>query len=294
MEEEIDLRDIIDFLWRSRLLIIGIFMIALLVAGVISLAMPSTYRASSIIALGNFCDPLYTGQENAKNIMLSDGFLLDVIKELNLNVSVNNFDAFKACINIRSLRNSQLWFSIDHSTNTTITINEGLKCTDDTLEISVESKSRQEAKEIVEGIVRLFANRSEGRYLKEKNLLSEQLAITQKILSTVEEDINQTQEELRDIEDGQGLLPAEKDLLYSKKLDYLRNEELQRLNLLDRYLDLQEQLALLENLEVVQPAREPIPVEPHRTLIVVVAGILGLMVGILAAFLREVLGRPAE
>ena len=294
MNDEIYLRDILRFLWRSRLLIIGIFMIAVLVAGVVSLAMPPSYRASSIIALGNFCDPLYTGQENARNIMLSDGFLLEVIKELNLKVSVNNLDSFRAGIKIKSLRDSQHRFYIDHSTNTTITINEGLKCTDDALEISAMSQSGQEAKEIVEGIVRLFANRSQERYIKEKNLLSEQLAVTQKILSTVEEDLNQTQEELRDIEDAQGLSPAEKDLLYSKRLEYLRSGNLQRLNLLDRYLDLQEQLALLENLEVAQPAREPIPVEPHRTLIVVVAGMLGLMVGIFAAFLREGLGKPPE
>jgi uncharacterized protein involved in exopolysaccharide biosynthesis len=40
MEDEINLRDIFRLLWKRRLLIISTFVIAVLVAGVISFAMP--------------------------------------------------------------------------------------------------------------------------------------------------------------------------------------------------------------------------------------------------------------
>jgi len=55
-------------------------------------------------------------------------------------------------------------------------------------------------------------------------------------------------------------------------------------------------LLLIRNLEIVQPAREPIsPIWPRKALIIAIAGMLGLMAGVLAAFLREGLGgRPAE
>jgi uncharacterized protein involved in exopolysaccharide biosynthesis len=61
-------------------------------------------------------------------------------------------------------------------------------------------------------------------------------------------------------------------------------------------MELQKQLLLIRNLEVIQPPREPIsPVWPRKALIIAIAGMLGLMGGVLAAFLQEGLGgRPAE
>ncbi len=52
MEDEIDLRDIFGVLWKRRLLIVGTFIIAVLLAGVISFAVPPVYKVSSIIAIG--------------------------------------------------------------------------------------------------------------------------------------------------------------------------------------------------------------------------------------------------
>jgi len=54
MDDEIDLRDIFRVLWNGRHLIIGVFVVAVLVAGVISFAMPPVYKISSIITGGNF------------------------------------------------------------------------------------------------------------------------------------------------------------------------------------------------------------------------------------------------
>ena len=58
MDDEIYLRDIFGVLWKGRFLIIGIFMIFVLVAGVISVLAPPLYENSCIIALGNFGEPI--------------------------------------------------------------------------------------------------------------------------------------------------------------------------------------------------------------------------------------------
>ena len=57
MEDEIDLRDIFGVLWKRRLLILGTFIVAVLLAGVISFAMPPVYKVSSIVAVGLYDDP---------------------------------------------------------------------------------------------------------------------------------------------------------------------------------------------------------------------------------------------
>jgi len=80
---------------------------------------------------------------------------------------------------------------------------------------------------------------------------------------------------------------------FSRTLDILNGKESQRSALMDRQMELDKQLLLIRNLEIVQPAKEPIsPIWPRKALIVGIAGILGLMLGVMAAFLREGLARP--
>lgn len=272
MDDEIDLEDIFDVLWKSRLLIIGIFMIAVLVAGAISFAMPSIYRVSGIVALGNFGDPVYTGQASAQGIMQSDEFLLDINQELKLNLTPNDFSALKASIKI-----------------------EPVKGTDNLLEISVESKNKQEGKDIIEGMVLLFANKSEESYNKQRKILSDQLAITSENLNVLGRDINQSREVLKNIENASSAASVDSELRVSRMLDYLQGEESRRSTLLDHYQDLQKQLTLLRSQKIVQEPREPLsPIWPKRALIVAIAGMLGLMIGIFAAFLRKGLRKQAE
>jgi len=95
------------------------------------------------------------------------------------------------------------------------------------------------------------------------------------------------------IEYGSGTPTMDIELRISRTLDYLQSGESRRSTLLDRELELEKQLTLLRHLEVIQETREPVaPIESKKVVIVAVAGMLGLMVGVLAVFLREGLRRP--
>jgi uncharacterized protein involved in exopolysaccharide biosynthesis len=272
MEDEIDLRDIFRVLWKRRLLIIGVFVVAVLVVGVISFAMPPVYRVSSIITGGNFDDPVYISQTSMKNVMLSDGFLQEVFEQISPNATVSEFSTFKDSLKV-----------------------EPVKDNDKLIEISVETKNRQEGLKAVEKMILLYANRSENSYNKQKKILSDQLVVTQERLDVLDMEINQTREALTGIQDSSGSSAVQGEMLFSRTLDFLNGMENQRSALIDRSLDLQKQLVLIRNLVVIQPAREPVsPIGPRKALIVAIAGMLGLMVGIFAAFLREWHGRPAE
>ena len=271
MDDEIDLRDVFRVLWKRRLLIIGVFVVAVLVAGVISFSMPPVYRVSSIISVGNFGDSVYTSQASVKSIILNDGFLQEVFEQLP-NARGSEFQTFKDRVKVESVKDS-----------------------DRLIEISVETPDGKEGKEAVEKIVWLYADRSKDSYNKQKKILFDQLAFTQERLGVIEMEINQTREALQDIQDSSDSSTAQAEMRISRILDRLSAKETQRSSLIDRSLDLQKQLEMIRQLDVVQPAREPVsPIGPRRVLIVAVAGMLGLMVGIFAAFLRESLGRPAE
>lgn len=271
MEDEIDLRDIFGVLWKRRLLILGTFIIAVLLAGVISFAMPPVYKVSSIIAVGFYDDPAYTSQASMKNVMLSDEFLLEVFETISPNGTSSEFRTFKDDVKVEPVRDS-----------------------DRLVEISIETKKRKEGLKAVETMIERYSRLSENSYNKQKKILEDQLANTEQRIEVVNLEINQTREALQPMEETSGSSTAiQAEMRFSRTLDILNGKESQRSALMDRRMELDKQLLLIRNLEIVQPAREPIsPIWPRKALIVAIAGMLGLLLGVMAAFLREGVARP--
>jgi len=271
MEDEIDLRDIFGVLWKRRLLILGTFIIAVLLAGVASFAMPPVYKVSSIIAVGLYDDPAYTSQASMKNVMLSDEFLLETFEAISPNGTSGDFRTFKDDVKVEPVKDS-----------------------DRLVEISIETKKRKEGLKAVETMIERYSVLSQNSYNKQKKILEDQLADAEQRIEVINLEINQTREALQEMEETSGSSTAvQAEMRFSRTLDILNGKESQRSALMDRRMELDKQLLLIRNLEIVQPAREPIsPIWPRKALIVGIAGILGLMVGVLAAFLREGLARP--
>lgn len=272
MDDEIDLRDIFSTIWKSRILIIGISIIFVLMAGIISFATPSVYEVSSIFAMGNFDDPVYASPVSAKSIMLSDEFLLDVFVAIHPNATGSEFTAFKDRVKVEPVKDS-----------------------DKLVKISVETTDNAEGQKAVEMMVWLYANRSAESYNEQKSILSRQLAVAQERLGAMDMQINLTNNALMNLEESSDSSSTQSEMRFSRTLDRLSEMETQRLALIERIQGLQKQLELLRHLDVVQPAREPVsPIGPRRVLNTAVAGMLGLMIGIFAAFLRVGLKRPVE
>ena len=272
MDDEIDLRDIFEVLWKRRNLIVGIFLLSILVAGAISFAMPPVFRISSIVTTGNFDDPVYASQASIKNIMLSDEFLLEVFEEISPNGMGGDFQAFKNSIKVEPVKDS-----------------------DDLIGISLETKNKQEGMKAIEKMIQLYSNRSKESYDKQKKILSDELALTLNRLDAQDLEINRTQKALQSLQDSPDSFSLLGEMQFSRTMDRLNNMQDQRSALSDRLQYLQNKLELLSNLKVIQPAKDPInPIGPRKALIVGIGGMLGLLIGIFAAFLREGLGGPAK
>ncbi len=267
MDDEIDLRDMLSVLWKRRRLIAGIFLAFVVVAAVIAFTMAPVYRVSSIIAVGNFGDPIYTSPVSARSIMLSDEFLLEVLEGIRPDDS-RGFADFKESVRVVSIKDS-----------------------DRLIEISIETTRREEGLKAVDMMVSLFANRSMDSYQENKKILSGQLAEVQGSIKSKDLEIDLAHEALEGIRNSSGSSDVQSEMRFSRTLDRLGEMETQRYALMDRSLDLQRQLDLLKHLEVVQPAKEPIsPIRPQKVFILVIGGMLGLFAGLLVAFLWETLG----
>ncbi len=279
MDDEIDLRDVyhyvrkaigngIHVVWKSRRLIISTFLIAALVAGLAAFIMTPIYKASCIIALGNYGDPIYTNEVMAKEILISDEYLLEAIDKLNLDIPLEKFNEFRESIEIT--RN----------------------ITGNTFEISIETPDKQNATAIITQIVSIFLNRSEENYNKYNASLSDNLAITKENLAVLDKDINQTRYVLRNIDKIPGITQEQLELSHSRTLENLQNAETRRAGLLDQYIEFKRQLDFMENARILLISEEPTePIRPQKILMIAIGGMLGLLVGIIAAFLREGRGR---
>lgn len=265
MDDEIELRDIIDMMWRRRILIAVIFVISVFMAALVAFSLPSVYNVSSIIAVGNFEDSIYSSQASAISIMLSDEFLGEVFGQIRPDAKGSDFSTFRDRVRVEPVKNS-----------------------DRLIEISVDTPDGAEGKKAVENIIQLYANLSEESYNKQKSILSNQLSVAQEHLNAIDMQINLTQGVLGDIEESSESSAVQSEIRFSRTLDRLSGMVSQRSAMIDRCLDLQKKLDLLSHLDVVQPAREPLsPIGPRSVLIVSIAGVLGLMLGIFAAFFTE-------
>jgi len=265
MDDEIDLRDIIDTIWRNRILIAATFVISVFLAALVAFSLPSVYNVSSIIAVGNFEDSVYSSQASAISIMLSDEFLGEVFGQVRPDAKGSEFSTFRDRVRVEPVKNS-----------------------DRLIEISVDTPDGSEGKRAVEEIIKLYANLSEESYKKQRSILSSQLAVSQEHLNAIDMQINLTQGALADIETSSDSSAVQSEIRFSRTLDRLSGMVTQRSAMIDRCLDLQKKLDLLSHLDIVQPAREPLsPIGPRSVLIVSIAGVFGLMLGIFAAFFRE-------
>jgi capsular polysaccharide biosynthesis protein len=267
MEDEIDLDKMIYILWKNRLLILGISLASILVALVISFLIPITYTTGSIVALGNFNDTIYTTQPAAVSLMISDEFLIDVFKELNITPE-EKFKEFKKNVKINAIPN-----------------------TGNLIKISVNSKSKQEGIQTINAIINHFSNLAETSYQTQLGLLSDQMAVVGANINLLNDDLNDTRAALKSAHnnsDVSGETPQQAELRYSRMVEYLQIEENRRQIFLEKYMNLKERLLLAKKLQVVQEPREPlVPVEVKRILFMVVAGMVGLVIGIFIAFLRK-------
>ncbi|MDA8097042.1 MAG: Wzz/FepE/Etk N-terminal domain-containing protein [Clostridia bacterium] len=264
-DDEIELRDLIRPLWHYRCLITAVFVLAVATAGVISFVMAPVYQVHTLISLGIYDSPVYTQAGPAREIILSDDFIREVVDDLELGIPPERFRAFRETIKVEPIKDTNM------------------------LKISIETTDRTEGKTILERMFQNFYAKSQPKFAQHEQLVVSQLTTVQEALDQVENNIHSTNDLLQQIESGV-VTSIDRDFRRSQILESVQGFEQQHLALLDRSLGLQKELNSLEAPQVVRSPREPVyPVKPNKKLNVALAGVLGLMVGVFLAFGLEYL-----
>lgn len=260
--DEISLIEIIEVLWKNKWLIIVLPVLFAVLALVVSQFLTPSYTSHAKIYLGNFTNEMYTSPENAREVILSNDLLEEVIDDLSLSYELP-----------RDLRKE---VSVETLSETSM------------IEVSVSNEDAERAQQITANIVERFLERSTPAHEERHNLIHDIYEKTKAVYENTIESLERNKEALTKLEENTELSEAERDLTRGRLIDYIEMDETQLLTLTQQLQDQQLQLQDINGPETFEQATLPrAPESPRPILNAAIAFVVGAMLAVAVAFVRE-------
>lgn len=254
--DEIDLRELMLVLWRQRLLITVVTLVAVVAAALASLVLPKVYRVEALVEMERVGDK-QSVQNEGKEILESRALLTSALKQLAVQADPLTFKA----------------------------TGQPVKDTD-YLQFSLEGRDPDQLTKVADKMLALFIDQRNQIYKDRRAPLEENL-------HKLTGDLEQSGTEKAKIDEltaslQKAPLSEVEQKLYALQLAQIQGLQAQeKVGLMQQYLALQDKLAAMQPARIVDGFSEPVKVRPRLALNVAVAFILGLMVGIFLAFGRN-------
>jgi uncharacterized protein involved in exopolysaccharide biosynthesis len=261
-EEEIDLRELINVLLKRKWLIIGIFLVAIITAVIISyFVLPQTYRSSATFMIAQINGtPLYDIGD-IENKIKSDNIIQKVIDRLGIDTSTSNFmDSIK----IENIDRTKY------------------------IKITNHSDSSEKSRNIVLSVIDQFIEENQLYYLERIRVLEEEKELLERQVAMERDKIDQAEKLRLDIIDSEGLSLTEKQIQINLLLNYSTEIREHYNDLVEQLYTLEEKIINSNNFEIMNyPTINDKPIKPNKKLNIAIGGVLGLFMGIFIAFFLE-------
>ncbi len=254
-EDEINLRDLIGVLWNWRKLILAIFLVSLLIGAVYSFAATPVYQVQAKVSLGNYLDktasrPLVSPEE-AKEILSGSGFLEEALNGVPSKVQ---------------------GLQVTPVTGTNI------------IKISCETNNPKQGEVLLNKITGCFTDQVSVEFEQQQNLMKSELKRIEADITEVNDNIKLNRELLSSFAKAEPPSAVEVQQ-EARLLDTLVSFSNQREVLMQKKLELEQKLKSNQGVQIIEkPAASSSPVRPRKKLNIALAGVIGLMIGIFAAF----------
>jgi len=261
-EEEIDLREYINVMLKRKSIIILIFLIAVITATLVSyFALTPVYQSSATFAVALVDNRPALNISESIEIMSSNLILDEVIKKMNLNTSASEL---KSQIKAENLKGTNF------------------------IKVSVEANSPEEAKELVENTIEVFIEQNQSEYQEKIKLIEIRLKLLEEQIAEFEKSIQEIEKTKKKIAASEELPEGERQFQTSLLLSSSVTERELYNTLTDQISSLKTSLNNCQDFRVINYAQLPVvPIKPNKKLNILIAGVLGLFVGIFAAFFLE-------
>ena len=263
-EEEIDLREYINVLIKRKGIIILIFLIAVITAALVSyFALSPVYQASTVFSVAKIDGQAVVNITESLEIIKSDVVLDEVVNRMGLE---------------GTLTSEQLKPHI---------ITENLKSTN-FIKVSVEHDIPEKTKSLVENIIEVFIKQNQAEYQERVKLIEDRLKILEEQIAEFEQNILEIEKTKKKIAVIEELSEGERQFQTSLLLSSSVTERELYNDLTDQANNLKASLKSCEDFKIINYAQLPAaPIKPNKKLNILIAGVLGLFVGIFVAFFLE-------
>ena len=261
-EEEIDLREYINVLLRRKGIILLIFLIAAITAAIISyFALSPIYQSSTVFSVAQVDRQPVINITEALEIIKSNVVLDEVINQMSLEETT---EQLKPQITTESLGGTNF------------------------IKVSVEHDTPEKAKSLVENIIEVFIKQNQAEYQEQVKLIEDRLKVLKYQAEELEANISEIEKAKKTITASKELSEAEKQFQVSLLLSSSSTTQNLYSNLTEQIYTLQENLSNCEDFKIINYAQlSTTPIKPNKKLNILIAGVLGLFVGIFVAFFLE-------
>ncbi len=296
-EDEIDLRDYINVILKRKWQIAIIFGIAVVVAGVISFSMPLTFEASNLVEIGSIKKIQLQNIDDIKSVFRRETVLQQIRTKLQEPLKITETTTTNDISKMFDIQNG------NNNSNSSVFI-----------KIDGKAQTPEEAVEVVNavtGILLTYHNNifaeAEKTFNTELDTIVKSKEKTEKDIERITTDISRLNEDISKYEveinkraeastEGQGRIAESYINLLAELKDQKENKEAQLLSLGQKIVTLDQSIQNKEyerfyetkSTEVEVPATPPEKrIAPNRKQNVIIAGILGIFIGVLYAFATE-------
>ncbi|MGM0411259.1 MAG: Wzz/FepE/Etk N-terminal domain-containing protein [Bacillota bacterium] len=269
-EYEIDLREYIMLLWNAKWFIIGVCIIAVIGAGLMSqFYLTPSYETEAVLQLSNI-DNLYSNPEAVTQIIKSGSLVAPIMSDYNQKFS-----------------DAQLNNYIENNINVSLIGERQIR-------VSVRNNDPELTLNITEDLIDKFVARSEENFQRYINRQEKNIENLNKEIQNINNQINTIKAEINNLQNND-IKAAEKGILINEQVNLLNSLYNQKNNYQDRVQKLENEIFSLYSLEVLnEPYLPDNPVSPNTKLNVAIAGVLALMLGVFIVFFREFLKEDDE
>lgn len=267
MEEEITLQDYILVVYKRKWFLIGFVAIAVFATAIINFLIVPTYEASTTISLGKYNYSRYNTTSAAKEVILSDEIIMEVIRKLGINNELNNLGLLKKKIIVKNVKDGE---------NSSVVI------------ITVKASNPTMAKNIAETLTLSFLQRSLNHFNETKEKYLEELGTIEDQQKLVKESLIRNKDLLMRFWEQNYEDSLANEYQRNTIFEYIRNDEKQMLELQNSYFAIKREMLSLEKPQVINnPLMPESPVKPYKMLNILLASITSLMIGLLTVFVME-------
>ncbi len=309
-EDEIDLQDYINVLLKRKWAVLAIFLITAIVAALISLVIPQTFEATNLVEVGKTKNEIIENIADIKTIFERKTVLKEIHEKLGLPKNIN-FESVAKKFKIEKN---------DNATNKFIEIKGWAETPEKAVKVSNvvtqillnrHEKLFAEAEKMFEAEIEGINKNKEKTQTDIGQIKTVDIPKTKEEIKRLEQDIQQYEKEIAkrgDIQsEGQGRITESYINLLASVKNQKESKERQIIALENEIRNLEQQLISLDQqlqekeyekayqtkaTEIEVPATPPeTRISPKRKQNVAIAGILGLIIGVLYAFSAEYLSK---